>query len=140
MKPVEHRITQPFDETLEAVTKAISAAGMTVFGEIDHAKAARGSGLSMPETRVVIYGSPKAGTGVMLETPLAALDLPMRILVRELPGHRSAIAFHPMAASLEALGVTESAARKLQAVQQEIAEALEHLLACVDCGSRPTKD
>ncbi|CAN7717530.1 DUF302 domain-containing protein [Phyllobacterium sp. LjRoot231] len=130
-KSIEHRTTHAFDETLETVTRAIRKAGMTIFAEIDHAKAARENGLSMPETRVLVYGNPKAGTPVMLDAPMTALDLPPRILVRELPGHRSAIAFHPMAEMFEALGAKGEDAARFDAVQQMIADE-----ACRACPTR----
>ena len=110
---------------------AIAKAGMTVFAEIDHAKAATESGLSMPQTRVVLYGNPRGGTPVMLDTPLAALDLPLKMLVRELPGNRSAIAFRPMADEFEALGVKVEAAARFDEIQWSIADAA--------CGACPTK-
>jgi uncharacterized protein (DUF302 family) len=127
-KPVEHRATRAFEETLETIMKAIGKAGMTIFAEIDHAKAARENGLSMPETRVLVYGNPKAGTPVMLDTPLTALDLPLRVLVRELPGHNSAVAFHPMAEMFEELGVRREVAARFDAVQQAIVDE-----ACDGC-------
>jgi uncharacterized protein (DUF302 family) len=123
-KAIEHRTTHGFDETLEAVRKAIDKAGMKVFAEIDHAGAARESGLSMPETRVLIYGNPKAGTPVMLDTPITALDLPLRILVRELPGERSAVAYHPLAEVFEALGVSGPDAARFDGAQRMIADAV----------------
>jgi uncharacterized protein (DUF302 family) len=129
-KPVEHRTTYAFEQTLDTVMKAIGKVGMTVFAEIDHAKAAREQGLSMPETRVLLYGNPKAGTPVMLDMPLIALDLPLRILVRELPGRSSAVAFHPMAEMFEALGVKREVAVRFDAIQQSIAEEA--------CGACPT--
>lgn len=49
----------------------------------DHASAAKEVGLDLPATVVVIYGNPKGGTPVMQEFPNAALDLPLRVLVRE---------------------------------------------------------
>ena len=132
-KPTEHRTTHTFEETLETVLRAITKAGMTVFAEIDHAKAALENGLSMPQTRVVIYGNPKGGTPVMLGSPLTALDLPLKILVRELPGNRSAIAFRPIAEEFEALGVRGEAAAKFDEIQRSIVDA-----ACGSCPTRTT--
>jgi len=129
-KAVEHRTTHAFQEALKTVTNAIGKAGMTVFAEIDHTKAARDNGLSMPETRVIVYGNPKAGTPVMLHTPLTALDLPLRILVRELPGCSSAVAFHPMAEMFEELGVKRELAARFDAIQQAIIDEA--------CGGCPT--
>lgn len=129
-KPLEHRTPHDFEETLETVKKAIGKAGMTIFAEIDHAMAARENGLSMPETRVLVYGNPNVGTSVMLDAPLTALNLPLRILVRELPGHSSAVAFQPMAEMFEELGVKRDVATRFDAVQEAIADEA--------CGRCPT--
>ncbi|TGS16846.1 DUF302 domain-containing protein [Mesorhizobium sp. M2E.F.Ca.ET.209.01.1.1] len=123
VKIQEHRTMQGFQQTLTAVTKAIKNAGLTIFAEIDHAGAARENGLDMPETRVILYGNPKVGTHVMTHTPLSALDLPLRVLVRELPGHRAAIAFHPVTDMFEALGVKIHDAEKFDVVQNSIASS-----------------
>lgn len=123
MKPIEHRSTHNFDEALEAIKIAIGKAGLKIFAEIDHAGAARENGLSMPETRVLIYGNPKVGTPVMVDTPVTALDLPLRMLVRELPGDRAAIAYHPLAEMFEALGVKGADAARFDVAQRTIAEA-----------------
>ncbi|RWA53434.1 hypothetical protein AU476_14045 [Cupriavidus sp. UYMSc13B] len=57
--------------------------GMTIFARIDHAEAARNVGLAMPPTQVLIYGNAKRGTPLMLAAPGVALDLPLRVLVRD---------------------------------------------------------
>ena len=68
-------------ETVGRLTEAMEAAGATVFAVIDQAAAARQAGLSLRETRLVIFGNPAAGTPVMDAVPVAALDLPLKILV-----------------------------------------------------------
>ena len=55
--------------------------GMKVFAVIDHSGEAKRVGLELRETKLVIFGSPQAGTPVMAATPLAALDLPLKVLV-----------------------------------------------------------
>jgi uncharacterized protein (DUF302 family) len=54
---------------------------MTVFATIDHSGEARRHGLELRDTKVVIFGSPTGGTPVMQASPLAALDLPLKVLV-----------------------------------------------------------
>jgi uncharacterized protein (DUF302 family) len=54
---------------------------MKVFTVIDHSGEAQAVGLELRDTKVVIFGSPQAGTPVMQAEPLAALDLPLRVLV-----------------------------------------------------------
>ena len=54
-----------------------------IFAVIDHSGEAKRAGLTMPDTKLVIFGSPTAGTPVMVVAPLAALDLPLKLLVWE---------------------------------------------------------
>jgi uncharacterized protein (DUF302 family) len=54
---------------------------MKLFTVIDHSGEAAASGLELRDTKVVIFGSPTAGTPVMVAAPLAALDLPLKVLV-----------------------------------------------------------
>jgi uncharacterized protein (DUF302 family) len=39
--------------------------------------------MKMPPTKLLIFGSPKAGTPLMLAAPSIAIDLPLKILVWE---------------------------------------------------------
>ena len=57
--------------------------GLMVFGEIDHAAAARKFGLDMRPRTVILFGFPKLGTPLMIKTPLVAIDLPLKVLVWE---------------------------------------------------------
>jgi uncharacterized protein (DUF302 family) len=54
---------------------------MTVFVVIDHSGEAKRNGLDLRDTKVVIFGSPAAGTPVMQAAPLSALDLPLKVLI-----------------------------------------------------------
>ena len=67
--------------TVAELTDMIAAKGMRLFAVIDQAAEARQAGLTLRETVLVIFGSPQAGTPVMAATPLAALDLPLKVLV-----------------------------------------------------------
>jgi uncharacterized protein (DUF302 family) len=55
--------------------------GLKLFAVIDHSGEAEAIGLELRDTKVVIFGSPQAGTPVMQAAPLAALDLPLKVLV-----------------------------------------------------------
>jgi uncharacterized protein (DUF302 family) len=68
-------------DTVAKLTGMISAQGMKLFAVIDQAAEARQAGLTLRETILVIFGSPKAGTPVMAASPLAALDLPLKVLI-----------------------------------------------------------
>jgi uncharacterized protein (DUF302 family) len=69
------------DDTVSRISAGAAARGMKVFAVVDHSGEARDVGLELRDTKVVIFGSPQAGTPVMMAAPLAALDLPLRVLV-----------------------------------------------------------
>ena len=71
------------DETLEKLKRTLQAKGVTVFAVVDHSGEAEKVGLKMPPTKLVIFGSPKAGTPLMLAAPSSAIDLPLKILIWE---------------------------------------------------------
>jgi len=68
-------------DTVAKLTGMVTAKGMRLFALIDQAAEARQAGLTLRETTLVMFGSPKAGTPVMAASPLAALDLPLKVLV-----------------------------------------------------------
>ena len=71
----------PVPDTVARLTAMIAAKGMRLFGVIDQAAEARQAGLTLRETTLVIFGSPAAGTPVMVAAPLSALDLPLKVLI-----------------------------------------------------------
>ena len=121
---VEQSSLLSFEATLERLTQAIQQAGLTIFARIDHAANARDAGLTMPPATVLIYGAAKGGTPVMLAAPLAALDLPLRVLVRAREDGAVSVAFHPIAATLARAGVPPDAAARLAPAQRLLLAAL----------------
>ena len=73
----------PVDTTVEKLKTMLAAKGVTLFALIDHSGEAEKAGLSMRPTKLLIFGSPKAGTPLMLSAPSIAIDLPLKILVWE---------------------------------------------------------
>ena len=71
----------PVADTVSKLTGIIGAKGIRLFAVIDQSAEARQAGLSLRETTLVIFGNPAAGTPVMAAAPLAALDLPLKVLV-----------------------------------------------------------
>jgi len=67
-------------ETLDRLETLLRAKGITIFARVDHSGEAAKVGLKMPPTQVLIFGSPKSGTPVMLAAPTAAIDLPLKAL------------------------------------------------------------
>jgi uncharacterized protein (DUF302 family) len=71
------------DETVARLTQLLAAKGVKLFAVIDHSGEAAAAGLTMPPTKVVIFGSPKAGTPLMLAAPSIAIDLPLKLLIAQ---------------------------------------------------------
>jgi len=71
------------DQTVHRLEATLVEKGIELFALVDHSGEAEAVGLHMPRTKLVIFGSPRAGTPLMLASPSAALDLPLKILVAE---------------------------------------------------------
>lgn len=79
------RIASPYSvpDTLERLQTSLESKGLKIFAIIDHSGEAAKVGLQMHQTQVLLFGSPKAGTPVMVAAPSAAIDLPLKALVAE---------------------------------------------------------
>jgi len=71
------------EETVDRLKDILQTKGITLFALIDHSGEAEKVGMKMPPTKLLIFGSPKAGTPLMLAAPSIAIDLPLKILVWE---------------------------------------------------------
>ena len=78
-KPSKYSVAQTLDR-FEAVAKE---KGITIFARVDHSGGAEQVGLKMRPTQLLIIGSPKGGTPVMVAAPSAAIDLPLKVLAWE---------------------------------------------------------
>jgi uncharacterized protein (DUF302 family) len=70
-------------ETLQRLEAAFASKGLQIFARIDHSGEAERVGLKMRPTKLLIFGSPKGGTPLMVASPTLAIDLPMKALVFE---------------------------------------------------------
>ena len=71
------------DQTVERLKDILEAKQVSLFALVDHSGEAEKAGLAMRPTKLLIFGSPKAGTPLMLANPSIAIDLPLKILIRE---------------------------------------------------------
>jgi len=78
-KPSNHSV----DQTVEKLKNILQAKGVTLFALVDHSGEAEKVGMKMLPTKLLIFGSPKAGTPLMLAAPSIAIDLPLKLLVWE---------------------------------------------------------
>ena len=77
--PSKHSV----DETVERLKNILQSRGVALFAVVDHSGEAEKVGITMPATKLLIFGNPKAGTPLMLAAPSSAIDLPLKILVAE---------------------------------------------------------
>jgi uncharacterized protein (DUF302 family) len=81
-------------ETLKRLESILQSRGLTVFARIDHSGEAGKVGMKMRSTQLIIFGSPKGGTPVMLASPTLALDLPLKALVWEDAGGKVWVSYN----------------------------------------------
>ena len=82
------------DETVDKLKGILQSKGIKLFAVIDHSGEAESAGVHMNPTKLLIFGNPKAGTPLMLESPSTAIDLPLKILVWEDSDHRVWISYN----------------------------------------------
>ena len=74
---------QSVDQAVAKLKSILEAKGVKLFALIDHSGEAEKAGMRMPPTKLLIFGNPQAGTPLMLAAPSIAIDLPLKLLVRE---------------------------------------------------------
>ena len=85
-------------DTAARLTELLAAKGQKLFAVIDQSAEARAAGLELRDTTLVIFGSPAAGTPVMAAAPLAALDLPLKVLIWAGDDGRANVSYYAPAA------------------------------------------
>jgi uncharacterized protein (DUF302 family) len=85
------------DQTVQKLKGMLEAKGIKLFALIDHSGEAGAEGMQMPATKLLIFGDPKAGTPLMIASPSAAIDLPLKILVAEDAGGATRISYNDAA-------------------------------------------
>ena len=102
-------------DTVARLSAVVAARGMEVFAVIDHSGKARDVGLDLRDTKLVIFGSPSAATPVIQAAPLAALDLPLRVVVWE-DGYQTLVSYPTPTAVARRYGLDEDLADALNTV------------------------
>lgn len=82
------------EEAVEKLKNILQSMGVTLFALIDHSGEAEKVGLKMPPTKLFIFGSPKAGTPLMVASPRIAIDLPLKILIWEDSGGKVWVSYN----------------------------------------------
>jgi uncharacterized protein (DUF302 family) len=103
------------EDTVGRLEDVIAGRGLELFAVIDHSGEAEAVGLSLRDTKLVIFGSPAAGTPVMQARPLAALDLPLKALVWDDDG-QTQISYTAPAELAERYDLDDELAQRLAAI------------------------
>lgn len=88
------RSTRSVTEVLDSLLSMLQGKKIQVFALVDHSGEAAKVGMTMPDTKLVIFGNPQAGTPVMINVPGIALDLPLKILIAEDAGGFTRISYN----------------------------------------------
>ena len=113
------------NETVERLQTAFAEKRLKVFSVVDHSGEAEKVGLKMRPTKVVIFGSPKAGTPLMVAAPSLAIDLPLKALVAEDAEGKVSVTYNDPEYLRERHGVTAGLIKNLAGAGALIAKTVE---------------
>jgi uncharacterized protein (DUF302 family) len=102
-------------DTVARLSAVVAARGLKVFAVIDHSDEARRVGLALRDTRLFIVGSPKVTTPLIAAAPLAALDLPLRVIVWE-DGYQTKVSYPSPAEVARRYGLDGDLAAALETI------------------------
>ena len=111
-------------DTLARLSAVVAARGMEMFAVIDHSGKAHDVGLDLRDTKLVIFGSPSATTPVIEAAPLAALDLPLRVVVWE-DGYQTMVSYPAPAAVARRYGLDGDLADVLASIDALISAVID---------------
>lgn len=103
------------EDTVARLSAIVAARGLKLFTVVDHSGEAEAVGLELRDTKLVIFGSPMAGTPVMQAAPLAALDLPLKVLVW-LDEHQTKLSYTAPSELAARYHLTDELANRLAAI------------------------
>lgn len=113
------------DRTVDRLKEILEALGVTLFALIDHSGEAEKAGMKMPPTKLLILGSPKAGTPVMLASPSVAIDLPLKVLIWEDSQGKAWISYNSTAYLAERHHLATELLRNIAVVETLAAQAAD---------------
>ena len=120
-KPSSHSV----EETVEKLKGILQSKGATLFAVVDHSGEAEKAGMKMRPTKLLIFGSPKAGTPLMLAAPSVAIDLPLKILIWEDGGGKVWVSYNSPAYLQERHGLSNELLQNIAIAETLAAKAGE---------------
>lgn len=110
--------TRSVSDVLNRLLSILSTKAIAVFAVVDHSGEAAKVGMEMHDTKLVIFGNPKAGTPVMIAAPDSALDLPLKILIAEDPNGTTRISYNDPAYLQARYGLSAELVRNIAGIEQ----------------------
>jgi uncharacterized protein (DUF302 family) len=115
----------PVDETLQRLQSVLSQRGLQIFALIDHSGEAEKVGLKMRPTKLLIFGSPKGGTPVMVAAPTVAIDLPLKALIAEDENGKVSVTYNTPEYLQQRHGIPDDLVKNIAGVAALVAKAVE---------------
>jgi uncharacterized protein (DUF302 family) len=113
------------DETVDRLKAILAERGLQVFALVDHSGEAEKVGMKMRPTKLLIFGSPKGGTPVMLAAPSVAIDLPLKALVAEDEAGKVWISYNSPEYLQQRHGIPQDLVKNIAGVGALVAKAVE---------------
>lgn len=113
------------EETMRRLQSTFMEKGLQIFAVIDHSGEAEKIGLKMPPTKVIIFGSPKSGTPLMIAAPSLAVDLPLKVLVAQEADGKVSVTYNDPEYLQERHGVPPELIKNLSGAGTLIEKAVE---------------
>jgi len=113
------------EDTVEKLKGILLSKGVMLFAIVDHSGEAEKVGMKMRPTKLLIFGSPKAGTPLMQAAPSLAIDLPLKILVWEDEQGKVWVSFNSPAYLQQRHGIPPELLQNIAVVESLAAKAAE---------------
>jgi uncharacterized protein (DUF302 family) len=113
------------EETVRRLQSVFAERGLQVFALIDHSGEAEKVGMKMRPTKLLIFGSPKGGTPLMLAAPSVAIDLPLKALVAEDENGKVWVSYNSPEYLQQRHGVPADLVKNIAGVAALVAKAVE---------------
>src|SRR5580658_2541326 len=122
---IEAASSYSVDETVQRLKSVLAQRGLQVFALVDHSGEAEKVGMKMRPTKVLIFGSPKGGTPVMLAAPTVAIDLPLKALVSEDADGKVWVSYNSPEYLQQRHGIPDNLVKNIAGVGALVAKAVE---------------
>jgi uncharacterized protein (DUF302 family) len=121
------QVSSPYsvDETVKRLQSILTQKGLQVFALVDHSGEAEKVGMKMQPTKLVIFGSPKAGTPLMVAAPTLAIDLPLKALVWQDGNGKVWVSYNSPGYLQQRHGVPDDLVKNIAGVGALVAKAVE---------------